>query len=71
MSVAGYDNTPGAAFRAISLTTVEQFATEIGAEAMRTVLARIKRRDRPARHVVVRPRLIERATTAPPRGPAA
>lgn len=71
VSVVGYDNTPVAAFRTISLTTVEQFATEIGAEAMRSVLARVKRRDRPGRHVLVPPRLIERATTAPPRGAAA
>lgn len=70
MSVAGYDNTPVAAFRRISLTTVEQFAAEIGAEAVRSVLARIKRRDRPARHVMVPPRLIERTTTAPPQGAA-
>jgi LacI family transcriptional regulator len=69
MSVAGYDNTPVAAFRAVSLTTVEQFATEIGAEAMRSVLARVKRRDRPARHVMVPPRLIERTTTGPARSP--
>jgi DNA-binding LacI/PurR family transcriptional regulator len=68
MSVVGYDNTPIAAFRTISLTTVEQFATKIGAEAMQSVLTRLKRRDRPARHVMVPPRLIERATTAPPRG---
>jgi DNA-binding LacI/PurR family transcriptional regulator len=68
MSVVGYDNTPVAAFRTISLTTVEQFATKIGAEAMQSVLARLKRRDRPARHVMVPPRLIERATTAAPRG---
>jgi LacI family transcriptional regulator len=67
MSVVGYDNTPIAAFRTISLTTVEQFATEIGAEAMRSILARVKRRGRPARHVLVPPRLIERATTVPPR----
>ena len=66
-SVVGYDNTPVSAFRKISLTTVEQFATEIGAEAMRSVVARIKRRDRPARHVIVPPRLIERTTTTPPR----
>jgi LacI family transcriptional regulator len=66
--VVGYDNTPVAAFRTISLTTVEQFATKIGAEAMQSVLARLKRRDRPARHVMVPPRLIARATTAPPRG---
>jgi LacI family transcriptional regulator len=71
MSVAGYDNTPVAAFRTVSLTTVEQFAAEIGAEAMRSVLACVKRRDRPARHVMVPPRLIERATTAPPRDAAA
>jgi DNA-binding LacI/PurR family transcriptional regulator len=68
MSVVGYDNTPVAAFRKISLTTVEQFATEIGAEAMRSILARVKRRDRPARHVMVPPRLIERSTTATPPG---
>ncbi len=68
MSVVGYDNTPVAAFRTISLTTVEQFATKIGAEAMQSVLARLKRRDRPARHVMVPPRFIERATTAPPGG---
>ena len=66
MSVAGYDNTPVAAFRAIGLTTVEQFATDIGTEAMRSVLARVSRRDRPARHVRVPARLIERATTGPP-----
>jgi DNA-binding LacI/PurR family transcriptional regulator len=67
VSVAGYDNTAVAAFRQISLTTVEQFATEIGAEAMRSVLARVERRDRPARHIMVPPRLVERATTGPPR----
>lgn len=66
ISVAGYDNTPVAAFRAIGLTTVEQFATDIGVEAMRSVLARVSRRDRPARHVSVPPRLVERATTGPP-----
>jgi LacI family transcriptional regulator len=66
MSVAAYDNTPVAALRTVSLTTVDQFAAEIGAEAMRSVLARVKRRDRPARHVLVPPRLIQRATTAPP-----
>jgi DNA-binding LacI/PurR family transcriptional regulator len=67
MSVVGYDNTPVAAFRMISLTTVEQFAPDIGAEAMRSILARIERRDRPARRILVPPRLVERATTAPPR----
>jgi DNA-binding LacI/PurR family transcriptional regulator len=71
VSVIGYDNTPVAAFRKISLTTVEQFATEIGAEAVRSVLARVKRRDRPARHVMVPPRLIERSTAAPPPGVSA
>jgi Periplasmic binding protein-like domain/PIN domain len=36
MSVAGYDNTPVAVLRTVSLTTVDQFAAEIGAEAMRS-----------------------------------
>ncbi len=70
MSVAGYDNTPVAALRTVSLTTVDQFATEIGAEAMRAVLARVQRRDRAARHVLVPPRLVPRATTAPMFGAA-
>jgi LacI family transcriptional regulator len=65
VSVAGYDNTPVAGFQKISLTTVEQFAAEIGGEAMRSVLACVKRRNRPARHVMVPPQLIERATTGP------
>jgi len=71
MSVAGYDNTPVAALRTVSLTTVDQFATEIGAEAMRAVLARVQRRDRAARHVLVPPRLVPRATTAVPPGAVA
>jgi DNA-binding LacI/PurR family transcriptional regulator len=71
MSVVGYDNTPVAAYRTVSLATVEPFAAEIGAEAMRSILARVKRRDRPARRVLVPPRLIERASTAPPRGAVA
>ena len=71
MSVASYDNTPVAALRTVSLTTVDQFAAEIGAEAMRSVLARVKRRDRPARHVLMPPRLIQRATTALPPGAVA
>jgi LacI family transcriptional regulator len=66
ISVVGYDNTPVAGFQKISLTTVEQFAAEIGGEAMRSILARVKRRNRPARHVMVPPRLIERTTTGPP-----
>ena len=66
--MADYDNTPVAALRTVSLTTVDQFAAEIGAEAMRSVLARVKRHDRPARHLLVPPRLIQRATTAPPPG---
>jgi DNA-binding LacI/PurR family transcriptional regulator len=55
MSVAGYDNTAVAALRSVSLTTVQQFASEIGAEATRSVLARMEWRDRPARHVLVPP----------------
>jgi LacI family transcriptional regulator len=68
ISVAGYDNTPVAALRTVALTTVEQFAGESGAEAMRSILARVTRRDRPARHIMVPPRLVERDTTAPPFG---
>jgi DNA-binding LacI/PurR family transcriptional regulator len=67
MSVVGYDNIPAASFRKIFLTTVDPFVIEVGAQATRALLSRVKARDRPARHVLVPPRLIERNTTGPAR----
>jgi DNA-binding LacI/PurR family transcriptional regulator len=65
ISVVGYDNTSVAALGHISLTTVHQPRTEIGAATMRAVLDRIERPKRPARRIVIPPVLVPRATSGP------
>ena len=66
ISVAGYDNTTFAAFRPISLTSVDQVGHEIGADAARLLLGRIADRTRPTAQVKLSPALVVRRTTAPP-----
>lgn len=66
ISVAGYDNTTFAAFRPISLTSVDQAGYQIGANAARLLLDRIADRTRPAAQVKLSPTLVPRRTTAPP-----
>ncbi|MGX7671458.1 LacI family DNA-binding transcriptional regulator [Plantactinospora sp. DSM 117369] len=69
ISVAGYDNTTFAAFRPISLTSVDQAGHQIGANAARLLLDRIADRQRPAAQVRLSPTLVARHTTAPPPAP--
>ncbi|MCZ7422105.1 LacI family DNA-binding transcriptional regulator [Verrucosispora sp. WMMA2121] len=66
ISVAGYDNTTFAAFRPISLTSVDQAGREIGVNAARLLLDRIGNRSRPTTQVKLSPTLVVRRTTAPP-----
>ncbi|WP_328850155.1 LacI family transcriptional regulator [Micromonospora globbae] len=66
ISIAGYDNTTFAAFRPISLTSVDQAGHEIGANAARLLLDRIADRSRPTAQVKLSPTLVVRRTTAPP-----
>lgn len=66
ISVVGYDDIAIAALPQIALTTVHQPAGRIGEAAISAVLARIEQPDRPARRIVMEPRLVERATTGPP-----
>lgn len=68
ISVAGYDNTTFAAFRPISLTSVDQAGRQIGANAARLLLDRIADRTRPSTQVKLSPTLVTRRTTAPPAG---
>lgn len=66
VSVAGYDNTMFAAFKPISLTTVDQAGAAIGANASRLLLERIADRGRATARIKLSPTLVVRRTTAAP-----
>lgn len=68
LSVVGYDNLVAVGVNRISLTTVDQPRHEIGRMAGELLFERIEEGRTEARHVVLPPRLVERATTAPPPG---
>lgn len=67
-AVVGYDNSPLAAYRHLALTSVDPHNREIGAEAARTLLARLRDPDAEPRRYLVEPSLVVRAST---RGAAA
>ncbi|WP_422935736.1 LacI family DNA-binding transcriptional regulator [Sinomonas sp. P47F7] len=64
VAVVGYDNSPLAAYRHLALTSVDPHNREIGAEAARTLLARLRNPGRPPQHDLVEPSLVVRASTA-------
>jgi LacI family transcriptional regulator len=66
VSVAGYDDIEIAAHPGISLTTVNQDGERMGRLAAELLLERIAGRSAP-RHEVVRPELVVRTSTRPPR----
>jgi LacI family transcriptional regulator len=69
VSLVGYDNTGLAEHPAISLTSVDQAGTEMGARAVTMLLERIAGRTEPLRHTVT-PSLRVRGSTAPRQGSA-
>ncbi len=73
VSVVGYDGTSLGALRSISLTSVAQPLTQMGALAAERLFARIDRPGGRAHHITVRARLVVRSSTgaAPDRVPAA
>ncbi|MEZ0163159.1 LacI family DNA-binding transcriptional regulator [Kineococcus sp. LSe6-4] len=66
LSVVGYDDTSTAGLRAVSLTSVDNAAHEVGRLAARRLLDRLADPDAPADLRLVAPRLVVRATTAAP-----
>lgn len=68
VSLVGYDDSPLANSRYLSFTTVDDRSREVGAAAARAVLTRIDDASAEPQHVLIPPTLIERGTTAPPRG---
>jgi DNA-binding LacI/PurR family transcriptional regulator len=66
VAVVGYDNSPLAAYRYLALTSVDPHNREIGAEAARTLLARLENPDAPPRRALLEPSLVVRGSTASP-----
>lgn len=66
VSVVGFDDSPLARLRTISLTSVSQSPEAMAAAAVEAAVARANGDDAPPREVVLEPRLVVRATTAPP-----
>lgn len=67
VSVVGYDNSPLAASRYLSLTTVDDRSVDVGVKVAEAILAR---RDEPGREpsqVLLSPTLVPRASTSAPR----
>ncbi|WP_263091228.1 LacI family DNA-binding transcriptional regulator [Curtobacterium sp. RIT-PI-V] len=65
VSVIGYDDTPVAATRYVSLTSIDDRSVEIGRGAGERLLARIADPGLAATESLVEPRLVARRTTAP------
>ena len=67
VSVVGYDNTYLAELALVSLTSVDQPRRDMGVLAARLLLERIESGRTELRREVLKPRLIRRSTSAPPR----
>ncbi len=67
ISLVGYDNLALAALPRIGLTTIGQPRVDLGRDAVHLILERLDENRESARHLVVPPNLVVRATTGPPR----
>lgn len=67
VSLVGYDNTPLAQSRYLSLTTVDDHSAEVGGAATRALLARLADPAAAQVHQLIAPTLIARSTTGPAR----
>lgn len=67
ISLVGYDNTYLAQLSNVSLTSIDQPRHEMGVLAARLLLERIEAKRTEPRREVLKPRLVQRSTSAPPR----
>jgi DNA-binding LacI/PurR family transcriptional regulator len=67
LSVVGYDDSRFSRLPGIDLTSVRQDIPRMARLAVKAVVDRLDRPGRKPRDVALRPRLVVRATTAPPR----
>jgi DNA-binding LacI/PurR family transcriptional regulator len=68
VGVVGYDDTPMAAWRTLSLTSVDQRTVEMGRAAASMILRRIEHPDEDVASVTLDPRLVVRGSSAGPIG---
>ncbi|SJM56483.1 LacI family DNA-binding transcriptional regulator [Gulosibacter sp. 10] len=66
LAVTGYDNTRGAGYPGVELTSVDQRSKRIGAEAAALLLERIAQPDKQGRTVVLEPELVVRRSSLRP-----
>lgn len=66
LSLIGYDNSPLASANLLRLTTIDDRSGQVGIEAAKALLARVKDPTAPPRTVLVGPELVLRESTAPP-----
>jgi DNA-binding LacI/PurR family transcriptional regulator len=67
LSVVGYDDSHVAGLAGIRLTTVAQDAPTIATSALDLAIDRLQDRQRRSSEVVIRPRMVLRATSSAPR----
>lgn len=67
VSVVGFDNIPESGYYQPPLTTISQDFHQLGARAMEALLQLVNHQNKPAMARSVTPKLVVRASTAPPR----
>ena len=67
ISIIGFDNLDDSNATVPSLTTIDQFVYQLGANAAQTVIDRSRAPDHNPRHVVLMPELRVKESTGPPR----